>query len=184
MNRSKLITISIALIIIGYLGFNIWKNKPVELYGCPHLELFEKQGENYSAHLKSGATFSDIADLSVFEGYHPDIHYDYQEKIDNNPAKHVKEDEHHSYTEYITTYGRMQFHTSYDQEVGIFDWLTFQPTDLPVDKFLHPNISIKLDLDEDEFIVYTMDEGEDMLMTVYVKNKMVDKVAWIDRQNL
>jgi len=145
------------------------------------LELFEKRGDDYSAHLKTNATFSDIADLSVFEGYHPDIHYDYQEKIDSNPAKYVKEDDHHSYTEYITKYGRMQFHTSYDPEVGIFDWLTFHPTELPVDKFLHPNISIKLDLNEEEFIIYIMDEGEDKFMTIYVKNKKIDKIAWINR---
>jgi len=181
MNRSNLITIAVVLVIIGSLGSCVWRNRPVELYGCVHLERFEKRGKDYSAYLKSDASFSDIIDLSVFEGYQPNIHLDYQEKIDSNPAKYVKEDEHHSYTEYITKYGRMQFHTAYQPEEGIHDWLTFHPTNLPVDKFLHPDISIQLDLSEDEFTVYTMDKNRNTFITVYIKNKMIDKLAWITR---
>jgi hypothetical protein len=179
MNRSNFITFAVVLIIIGYLGSCVWRNRPVELYGCTHLEHFEKRGDNYSAYLKSEASFSDIANLSVFEGYHPSIHSDYKEKIDRNPAKYVKEDDHHSYTEFITNYGRMKFHTSYQPEEGIHDWLMFQPTDLPVDKFLHPDMSIKLDLSKDKFTVYIMNKDKDMFLTVYVKNKMVDEIAWI-----
>ena len=74
----------------------------------------------------------------------------------------------------------MQFHSGYHEEEGISEWLEFLPADLSVDSFLDKRVAIALDLAEKEFKVYIPMRREHMYMTITVRNRKVERIAWLD----
>ena len=180
MDRNNLILVLLGAAIVIALGLRAWWYWPEELHGGPHLEKIERRGRDYSLHLRQGSAQSDIVDLSVFEGYSPSNHFEFRRTIENLPSKYVKDDDHHHYVEYMGQHGRMQFHSGYNEEEGISEWLELLPSDLPIDSFLDKNVAIALDLAENEFKVYVPTRKERMYMTIVVKNRKVERVAWFN----
>jgi hypothetical protein len=180
MNRSNLIIGGVILAIVGALAIRAWWYWPKELHGGPHLEKIEKRGRDYSLHLKTESSLSDIVSLGIFEGYCPSNHLEFEERMADRSSKFVKDEDHHHYVEYMAKHGRMQFHSGFHEEAGISKWLEFVPTDLPVDSFLSENVAINLDLNQPEFRVYIPLKRNHMYMTVFVKNRKVDRIAWLD----
>jgi len=180
MNRNNLVLVLVGAAILLALGLRIWWYLPEELHGGPHLDKIERRGGDYSLHVRQGSELSDIADLSVFEGYSPSNHFEFRESIENRPSKYVKDDDHHHYVEYMGQHGRMQFHSGYHPEEGISEWLEFLPSNLPVDSFLDKSVAIALDLTKDEFKVYLPMKREHMYMTVFVSNRNVERIDWLD----
>lgn len=180
MNRNNLVAMLVVAAIVIALGLRVWWYWPEELHGGPHLDKIERRGRDYSLYVRQGSALSDIVDLSIFEGYWPSIHSDFREKLENQPSKYVKDDDHHHYVEYMGQHGRMQFHSGYHEEEGISEWLEFLPSDLPVDTFLDKDVAIALDLSVDEFKVYIPLKRDHMYMTVMIKNRKVNRIAWLD----
>ncbi len=177
MNRSKLIVAGVVIAIAGALGFRVWWYWPEDLPGGRYLEKIEKRGHDYSLHLKPDTSLSDIASLDVFVGYRPSNHSVFQEKMETRPSRFVNDGDQHHYVEYMGEHGRMQFHSSVDEE-GISCWLEFLPTDLAIDTFLSKDIAISLELTEPEFKVYIPAKRDDTYMTVTVKNRKIERIFW------
>ncbi|HHE32132.1 MAG TPA: hypothetical protein ENL07_05760 [Chlorobaculum parvum] len=180
VNRNNMVAVLVGTAIVLALGLRVWWYWPEELHGGPHLDKVERRGRDYSLHLSQGSTLSDIVDLSVFEGYSPSNHFDFRESIENRPSKYVKDDDHHHYVEYIGQHGRMQFHSGYHEEEGISEWLEFLPSDLPLDSFFEKSVAIALDLTKNEFRVYVPMKEQHMYMTIIVRDRKVERIAWMD----
>lgn len=180
MNRSNLIVAGVIAVIVGALVFRVWSKWPEELPGGRYLERIEKRGRDYALYPKPSVSLSEIASLYVLEGYTPSNHSEFQQRIETRPSKIVQERDDHRYIEYMGQYGRMQFHSSYHLEEGIAEWLEFLPTDLSIDAFLSADVAINLDLTQPEFKVYISFKPEHMYMTVFVKNRKIDRIVWVD----
>jgi len=180
MNKNSLVVVLVGAAIVIALGVRVWWYWPEQLHSGPHLDKIERRGQDYSLHLRQGSVLSDIVDLSVFEGYSPSNHFEFREEIKSRPSKYVKDNDHHYYVEYMGQHGRMQFHSGYHEEEGISEWLEFLPSDLMVDSFLDKSVAIAFDLTENEFKVYIPMKKENMYMTIIVKNRKVDRIAWLD----
>jgi hypothetical protein len=176
MKRKHVILVGGIIIVIVGIALRVWWYWPEKLGGGPLLENIEKRGHDYSLYLKPESSLSDIADLVIFEGYSPSKHIEFKEKMEDEPSQFVHVSNHYHYLEYIAKHGRMQFH----EEEGD-SWFEFIPTDLPVDSFLRKDIAINLDLNQPDFIVYIPLKREHMHMTIYVKNRKVDRIAWLEK---
>jgi len=180
LDRSKFIVGGVVIAIAALLGLRVWWACPKELTGGQHLEKIEKVGSSYTFYLKPASSLSDIADLRIFEGYSPLRHREFEESIKDRPSKYVKDRFRHYYLEYMGEYGRIQFHNDYNEEDGISQWLELLPTDLPLDAFLSKDVAIDLDIRQPEFTIYIPSKLEHTYMTVFVKKRKIDRIAWFE----
>lgn len=180
MSRNNIIILTLVLAVFGALGLRVWWYWPEKYQGGLYLEKIEKRGQDYSLYIRQGCSLSDVVDLTVFEGYSPSNHIEYQERLESRPSKFIKDDDHHYYVEYVGKYGKMQFHSGYHEDEGISYWFEFLPSDLPVDSFLNSEVAINLDLSKKKFKVYIPFKREHMYMTIMVNNRKVERVAWLD----
>ncbi len=177
MNRRNLVVSGVVLAVVGALGLRVWWYWPEELHAGPHVHKMERRGRDYSVHIKQGASLSDVVNLQIFEGYSPSNSSEFRERIESRPSKHVREHDYHSYDEYVAQHGRMRFHFGLGGD-GIYEFFEFLPSDLPVDKFLKPEIAINLDLTVPEFKVYIQHKREHTHMGIVVKSRKIDSIGW------
>ncbi len=152
---------------------------PKQLPGGPLLEAIEERSGDYSLKPKAGVELSHIVDLSIFQGYTPELHFEFSEKVDDQPSKYVDGKGRHHYVEHIVPNGRMEFHSEYHEEFGATEWMEFLPTHLPVDSFFDPTIAIAFDLNREHFTVYVPDKEAHEYITVYVKQRIVERIVWL-----
>jgi len=180
MSQDSKIVFGVIVIIACALGLRIWWVWPEQLPGGRFLYFIERRGNDYTLNIKAGVPVDWIVDTTIFEGYSPDLHFEYQEKIDNSnrPSKHIKGGASHYYIEYITEYGRIQFHTEW-AEGGGNEWFEFLPANLTVDQFFEKEILMSFDLERDEFKVYIPNTNTGNYMSVSVKNRQISEIVWL-----
>ena len=179
MKQSQIMKAGLLISVVGLLILRAWWVAPVILSGGPHAERFEKRGGDYSLNLKIESEMSDVLSLDIFSGYSPSIHFEYEEGFESQPARYGSNGEHHSYTEYILDGGRIQFHHSYEGDLGAYVWCEFLPSDLTVDDFLNDEIAISLDMAVDEFKIHIKD-NQGQYMTIKISNRKISRISWHD----
>ena len=177
-NHAKIL---IALAIVILLGLYLWWERPQELKGGIFLNKIIKRSSYYSLDVKKETEYSDIINLKIFGGFIPINHYDFIENLEDNsskyPSKFVSLGNRHTYTEYMTKYGRMQFHLSWSNN-DAYEWLEFIPSSLTVDSFFNKNIAIKFDIKKSEFEIIIPFKKNESYMRIYVEKQNIVKIHW------
>jgi len=164
------------------LGARIWWVSPEELPPGPMLSSARLQTGDYRLVPKPGIDASALVRTSLFEGYSPDRHSDFEETLKGLPSRYVHRDSNYHYVEYLGTFGRFQLHEAHDQasrESGLEYWLVFFPTDLAVDVFFVPDVAILLAPERSKYRVAIPNAHEHSYMTIWVAERRVERISWM-----
>jgi len=144
----------LAAVVVLAIGARTWWFWPKDLEPGPLLASASLRGSDYRFVPKASTATVTLINSTLFEGYSPDRHFDFEEVVKTRPSRYVRVDAHHHYVEYLGRSGRIQLHSAYARESGIDHWFVFFPTNLAVDAFFAPDIAILVAPEKPQYTVY------------------------------